>query len=563
MLFYYLTRETISLNKLLLKRIVTLTGLFLILLILDLSTEDSLLLNLPGEADVLQVLVDKGNQEEDLLDSFEDFYTAQQESILEEQAKLESELDRLEEERLDALDDDNDDNEKDAETLAYTLEDRDKDTDYANLFDPSIDHTFIIDFTSLEWDGLIDDMEEYHEQYGTYKSNNYRQVDVTYYSDNEQIFIQDVGIRSKGNVYSRILPEDETGYHDIHYALKFNETFDTFEGTEAHTNLKTREVFDLEKLYFKWNKNNDQSQISEIYSNHLFREAGVIAPNCNLTKFVIRIDGEVIQTSLYTVMESLDEEFVRRYFQETPTKEVGDLYKVVYPGTLEALTSTDYYFIAQDNPSYPNANIITYGVRNWELNERPTYGKETNDDVINYDNLIDFTQDLNNFSGAHLKIYLEANFDVDSFLRSLACSVFLGNPDDYRSNVNNYYLYFDETNYLTYIPFDYDWSMGQHWSEDNYSMAFDIYNWTQLTNRNTPLVDEILAIEEYRIIYENYLEQFINDSTFSTQSFATLYNQYEDIYGDEFNMSNDKSFYITSKIEHVLEDIEYYRNERN
>lgn len=541
--------------------------MFLVLLTIDLFTEKSIFLNLPQEEDVIVQLIEKQKQEEDLLSSFEDFYSNQREILLDEQEKLQSEIVRIEEERLDALNDDNEDSEKDAATLAYTLEDRDKKTDYVNFFDPTIKHTLVIDFTSDEWDGLNEDMIEYNEEYGTYKSNNYRQVDVTYYGDDEEIFIQDVGIRSKGNVYSRVLPENNGTYKEIHYALKFNETFDTVEGTDEYTNLKTREVFDLEKIYCKWNKNYDSTYISEIYSNQLFRDAGVVAPNMTLAKFIVRIDGVEIQSSLYTISESLDEEFVRRYFQETPTKEVGDLYKVVWPGTLEPLSSNDFYFIAQDYPSYPNSSLKTFGVRDWEVNERPTYGKETNDDIIDYSNLIDFTQALSNNNQTELKAYLDANFDIDSWLRTLAVSVYLGNPDDYRSNSNNYYLYFSETDYLTYIPFDFDHSLGQGWNGGSgfidYSLGNDIYEWKGDNNPEAPLVTQILDIEEYQIIYENYLEKFIEDKTFSYASFNSLFTTYKGLYGNEFTMTNDKFNYINAKINAVTEDIEYYRNERN
>jgi hypothetical protein len=542
-------------------------GTLFALISIDLLTEESMLFNVSKRQDIIRTTIEQRKLKEKLLSSFEDFNVKQQKIVLEEQAKLQEEIARIEQERLDALDNDNKDNEKDPATIAYTLEDRDKKTDYNNLFDPSVEHLFIVDFTQVEWDGLNNDMEVYNDLYGTYKSNNYRKVNVTYFGDNEEIFIQDVGIRSKGNIFSRYLPEENGTYREIHYALKFNETFETVEGTEAYANLKTREVFDLEKIYCKWNRNYDPTYISEIYSNQLFRDAGVVAPNMTLAKFVIRIDGEEIQSSLYNISESLDEEFVRRYFQETPTKEVGDLYKVVWPGTLEPLNSNDYYPIAQEYPSYPKSSLKTFGVRNWETNERPTYGKETNDHILSYENLLDFTQALGNNNQTQLKAYLDTHFNVDNWLRTLAVSVYLGNPDDYRSNSNNYYLYFDENDYLTYIPFDFDHSLGQGWDGGSgfidYSVGNDIYIWKGNNNPTSPLVTQILEIEEYQIIYENYLEEFITDKTFSYASFNTLYNTYEGIYGDEFTMSNNKFNYITTKINSVLEDVEYYRSQRN
>jgi hypothetical protein len=292
----------------------------------------------------------------------------------------------------------------------------------------------------------------------------------------------------------------------------------------------------------------------------LFREVGVPTANANLAKFIIRIDDEVIQTSLYTVIEGMDEEFIRRSLQEEPTKEVGDLYKVIYPGTLEPLYPNNYYFIAQDYPSYPNQSIQTFGLRDTDLNMRPTYGKETNEETDDYQNLMTFTQQLNALSGSELKAYLDQSVNIDTWIRTLAISYYLGNPDDYRSNANNYYLYFDFDDKLTYIPFDFDWSMGQHWSMANYSLGFDIYDWSD-PYLPAPFVTKVLEIEEYQQLYEFYLKQFVDDQTFSNESFNSLFTTYKNIYGSEFYMNNDKTYYITTKISDVYTQLQIHQND--
>ena len=208
--------------------------------------------------------------------------------------------------------------------------------------------------------------------------------------------------------------------------------------------------------------------------------------------------------------------------------------------------------------------------RDWRTNYRPTYGKETNEEANDFNDLIDFTHTLDSNNRTQLKAYLESNLDVDSWLRTLAVSIYLGNPDDYRGNANNYYLYFNQQRYLTYIPFDFDHSLGQGWDGSpvfiNYSLGNDIYTWEgdgfSSNTDDIPLVDQILQFEEYRIQYENYLELFIENGIFSYDSFSELFDVSYALYGDEFNMSNDKQYYIETKIDVVLEDIEYYRNKR-
>ena len=84
----------------------------------------------------------------------------------------------------------------DIEKIKKQLEknqDRKQGDDFDQLFDMSVKHTFIIEFTTDEWDGLIDDMQSYYDEFGSYKSNNYRNVTVTYIADDEIFTIENVG----------------------------------------------------------------------------------------------------------------------------------------------------------------------------------------------------------------------------------------------------------------------------------------------------------------------------------------------------------------------------------
>lgn len=547
--------------KLTIKRILIISTLLLVLLLLSLNSEESLLLNLPSELEIINILATERAQKEELIRAQIDYLETQKKlvSYYKEQLKTQQDYITLqqleyEEERLKAIE----------ETLKkeYTLNDRDKPQDYQNLFDDRIKHTFVIDFDSVEWERLNQSMNMYFNEFGTFRSNEYVKTNVTYFGDEEMIFIPDVGVRTKGNDFSRYPPQESNGtIRPVHYVIKFNETFDEEEGTLEYEWLKTREIFDLEKLALKWNRNFDPTYISELYAHRLFQEAGVIMPKITLTKVIIRIDGVVRMTELYTAQEYMDEEFIRRNFITDPSNDVGDLYKVIFPGTLEPIT---------------NMNMV--GIRDWRTNTRPVYGKETNQDSLDYAPLLRFTRDLDRYTGETLQIFLEDKFNVDMFIRSMAANVLLGNPDDYRGNANNYYLYFGQDDYLTYIPFDYDHCMGQGWDGAytmifwetpvfiNYSIGNDIYIWegnsfTPLSD-NTPLVDKVLEFEEFQILYENYLEEFITEGYFSMEYFSNLFDNFQSLYGDEFTMTNNKEFYITAKTRNVLEDVEIYRNKR-
>jgi spore coat protein CotH len=50
--------------------------------------------------------------------------------------------------------------------------------------------------------------------------------------------------------------------------------------------------------------------------------------------------------------------------------------------------------------------------------------------------------------------------DVNLFLKTYAVNVTVGMWDDYWSNSNNYYFYFDAAGKFYFIPYDYDNTLG-------------------------------------------------------------------------------------------------------
>jgi hypothetical protein len=348
------------------------------------------------------------------------------------------------------------------------------------------------------------------------------------------------------------LPVDEFGnVREIHFMLKFNEVFNWAEDSSQYDYLKTREFLGMEQILFKWNNQNDPSYINEVFSYEMFREIGVVVPRASVAEVQIVVDGKVELVSFYNIFEHYDEEFIRRQFNEDGVHDVGDLFKGSWSATLD-----------------PIEGDWQYGVRDWESNYRPIYSKETNKEDPDYSNLIDFSYGINRNTAILRQQFFEEHFNIDSFIRAMAMNVLLGNPDDYRGNGNNFYYYFDQNDYMTYVPFDYDNSMGNGWDGQpafiDYTLGNDIYEWGSFDwNPFTiPLWTNLIEIEEYQLLYEEYLEEFITSGLFSEESYLEMYNEIEGLYGDTFHMSYDKEYFITTKIEVVLEDLEYYRNVR-
>ncbi len=492
-------------NSIIIKRIVIILILGMSLVVLEISSESSLFIALPSQEDI--------------------------ENSIRELEEQQEEINKIIEDELD----------------------RDPDEEYDLLWNNAIRHTFIIEFTSSEFQGVIDDMLEYQVKYGTLKSNNYRNVTVTYMADDDIQVFEDVGFRTKGHIYSRRLPVDEIGnVREVHFMLKFNDTFDLEEDTEEYAKLKKREAMGMEQILFKWNNVNDPANMNEVFSYQMFNEVDVIVPNASFAEVQIVIDGKVELVAFYNIFEHFDEEFIRRHFQDEPTKEVGDLYKGQWSGTLDPIHDTELY-----------------GIRDTEHNIRPIYSKETNKEEYTYDTLVKFSYGINDSDINIRKTFLEANFDTDNFMRAMAMNVLLGNPDDYRGNGNNFYYYFDRDGYMTYIPFDYDNSIGSGWGGEpafiNYTLGNDIYEWGHFdwNSFGIPLWDNLIEHEEYQIMYEDYLMQFINDGTFSVESYRYMYDVTKYLYSDIFDFTYNKEYFINTKIELVTEQVEYYRNQRN
>ena len=56
--------------------------------------------------------------------------------------------------------------------------------------------------------------------------------------------------------------------------------------------------------------------------------------------------------------------------------------------------------------------------------------------------------------------------------------------------------------------------------------------------------------------------QFIEDGTYSINSYNALFITTKGLYGDAFYMYNNKTEFISEKIRVVTEQVEYYRNQR-
>ncbi|HKL47029.1 MAG TPA: CotH kinase family protein, partial [Candidatus Izemoplasmatales bacterium] len=375
------------------------------------------------------------------------------------------------------------------------------------------------------------------------------------------LFIGNIGFRTRGNT-SRVRIQDNEGNLNMsNFKISFHETFN--EDDLLINNSRT--VFEVEELDMKWNRNEDPTYLTEKFSLDLMKDFGVYAAHTSLANVYVEINDVRYYYGVYTVFEPIDKLFIEKRFNEAEAE--GDLYKSLWQNFGPASLRDNYPFSA-------------IGIKDAEMNYRPTYDLKTNKDALNRDLLGDFIKNINDLDGQAFDDYITGNFDVDRFLRYLAVGVLLGNPDDYRAMANNYYLYHDPVNnQWTIIPYDYDHGMGQGWTGepvfDNWTIDADIYEWGNLNahfqgqSYANPLSDKILAIDRYQRTYEGYLAELIDPDNdyFDVEVFLSMYQNHQSLYNETLETAmmslpfglRNVEWYISEKVASIKEQLAYYQ----
>jgi spore coat protein H len=416
----------------------------------------------------------------------------------------------------------------------------------AEIFDDTIPHEFIIEISQEEWEGITQDMLDYAEQFPLdlfysgdgreYRTDKYRKADFIYRrSDGTEVKLTQVGIRSRGNE-SRRLPYENGRYYKSHFKVKFDETFDMPADDPATVAQGKRRFAGLKALNFKWSRYNtwdtyaNKSKINELFSFLLLGEIGVNSPRMSMGTLKFRIAGKEVNYGLYGIVEPVDKPFLKRRYGVSD----GDLYKCLY---LELTGGPDL-----TEKSLEGDNV---GVKNTDTNYRPQYDLQTNETTSDHSALKDFVHQLNTLEGQQFVDYMDAYFDVESFIRYLAMGIYINNLDDYRFLANNYYLFFNTKGKTEFIPYDFDISLGTNWHGDLGYDEFineDIFSTKLLPalgwgdNSPHPLVDKVLAVDKYRQQYVSYLKVYA-----LTANKRFLFSQYQAKFDQVFALYGDKT----------------------
>lgn len=447
------------------------------------------------------------------------------------------------------------------DTLPYSDEEM-----YKQIFDINNVVDIDIDMSNEEMAKLEKDFE-YYDSKGA-KSDIYRMADVTITvtlaSNGETIkyYIPETGIRMKGNTTrNKFFDTDKNAIYDmLHLKLAFAETFektdDGYGVNEYYINDETadnpgnvkawekdakkirkkRTFAGLEKMDIKWNSNFDNTYLREYYAYEMFRSEGIIAPHMNLTtvEFGDKEKSNQYSMGVYTIHECIDKDFMDRNLDEKDRD--GDLYKAgwAYVDSIMSHNGADF------------TKATTVGISDDRAGKDYTYDLKTNKKTSDFSSINNM---INVLAANPTKEDFAKVVDVDYFLKYAATAYFVGNPDDLKNNINNYYVYFypstsDKAGQAIIIPYDYDRCFGITigYNPDGTGMTgFSPYEDKGAASKKyNPIYD--LSVVPGGFYFDEYkaeLEKVVANELFTPEAFASVYNIVEKNYSDKAKLGDN------------------------
>ena len=326
----------------------------------------------------------------------------------------------------------------------------------------------------------------------------YYLCDITY----NGVTLTNVAIRTKGN----------SSLRDV-----FNSGGDRFSYTVDLNYYLDQDLYGIDKLVLN-NLFKDPSMMAEFIGYEVLDSLDATASRTTYT--ALSINGEYY--GLYLSVESIGNEYLDVNFGNSD----GELYKP------EMGTGSDLDYVTDDGSYYTGL---------FDENS----GDTSNEAIVELMARIESGEDLDEV------------LNVESFLKYLAMSTYTIHLDNYQSGMNhNYYLYNNEGVF--------------EWISWDLNMIFNGFDRASLTDAEAtqflidepvignvssyPIVETILANEEYLAIYHGYLQD-LTDTYFEQDNFDTrlleIYTMIEDYVQIDANAFYSHSTFTTSVFSEV------------
>ena len=337
-----------------------------------------------------------------------------------------------------------------------------------------------------EWNTLLAEFDKNEH------TETYVHCDVEYKKGKEVTYIEDAGLRLRGNT-SRRRPEgnkgefhqkDKTDWHKCHFGLNFRK----FQKDDEH------EIKGVRKLHLKWFKE-DPSHVRELFCYDLFRRAGIwTALRDTYCRVWVHVEGdsEPAYYGVYNMLERCDNHYVKRRVANFGSDE-GNLWKCVIGATFreESLNSMGP---DSDDRDFP-----------YELKENEGTYEEAAAQLKN------FIKNVSTLNDKQFYTWIQQVCDVDLLLRTYAVNVALGGWDDHWNNSNNFYIYFNSNHPTQYkfffIPYDYDNTLGTSHvcGAQTDAGRHNPYEW----GNQGILIERLMKYDDFREIYRKEMVRMI------------------------------------------------------
>ncbi len=404
-------------------------------------------------------------------------------------------------------------------------------------------------------------LEEYGLS-GDEREDEYFPISITIDVDNGTLIrnyaFEQVGLRMKGNLSKDTFIDHETGY--IYNLIHFKVSFDHYVLNQRFLSMSS---FDL-----KWNRNVDDTNIRQVYAYKMFKDYLDVSLDATLGNIGITQTSDHGNTftdlGVYTILETVDKRLIKRQFPFAEAE--GNLYKVRYTseGPAEFRKSGAVLRSGSTYVALTNGKI---GIEDLATNYHPSYDLKTNNIAPNFSDIANLIGNIDNstdYDSDANKAILDNLMEMESFLKMEAVAYFMGNPDDFRNNYNNLYLYFvPSTGRAIFIPYDFDRAFGMNgnWDPTGNSMtqaapyATKAYGFGGDQEHMNPLYRFTIfsgAHPTYRAMYTSYLNQILDSEWLTDDYFENMYHDYELNYSGEVSTDNDLpycSFSLTNNSE--------------
>lgn len=331
-----------------------------------------------------------------------------------------------------------------------------------------------------------------------------------------------VGIRYKGN------SSLSSAYQSGNKKLSFKLDFDEFE--DDYPSLKNQRFYGFKQLNLN-NNFDDESLMREKVGADLFREFGLASANTAFCVVYVDNGSGSQYYGVYTLVEEVDDTVIETQF----TDGSGNLYK-------------------------PDGDAASFAQNTYDEGEMEKKTNEEESDYSDVRSLYDIINSSDRTSDVALwKTNLETVFNVNGFLKWLAANTVIQNWDTYGNMTHNYYLYNDpDSEQLTWIPWDNNeaFQYGKQSGALSLSLSEVGSSW--------PLISYIVADDEYRQVYEEYLQQFIDEvfiPSKMSETYANYYNLIKEFAYDEVSGYSFISY--DSQFDQAVETLKSHAQSRN